>query len=60
MNEPARMGSRDARTQLGRLVDQAHFTGQHVILTKSDEARAVLVPYTWWEQATRLTEDDDQ
>ncbi|MET7713768.1 type II toxin-antitoxin system Phd/YefM family antitoxin [Streptomyces sp. NPDC005407] len=52
MSEPIRMGSRDARAQLGRLVDEAHFNGQQVVLTKNEEPRAVLVPYAWWQQAT--------
>lgn len=49
MNDTERMGTRDARAELGHLVDAAHFQGRHTILTKSDEPRAVLVPYTWWE-----------
>jgi prevent-host-death family protein len=48
MTEPMSMGTRDARAELGRLVDEAHFRNQHVILTKNDQPRAVLVPYEWW------------
>lgn len=57
MSEPIQMGSRDARAQLGRLVDEAHFNGQQVVLTKNEEPRAVLVPYAWWQQATGVAED---
>ena len=49
MNGEKSMGTRDARAKLGHLVDEAHFRGQHVILTKNDEPRAVLVPYEWWK-----------
>jgi len=28
----------------------AHYAGQHTILTKNDEPRAVLVPYEWWRE----------
>jgi prevent-host-death family protein len=49
MSDTKSMGTRDARTELGRLVDEAHFRDQHVILTKNDEPRAVLVPYAWWQ-----------
>lgn len=54
MTEQKRMGTRDARAELGRLVDEAHFRNQHVIITKNEEPRAVLVPYEWWaEQQAR-------
>lgn len=48
MSDTRTLGSRDARAELGHLIDQAHYTGKHVILTKSDEPRAVLVSYEWW------------
>ncbi|MFV2097626.1 type II toxin-antitoxin system Phd/YefM family antitoxin [Micromonospora sp. LOL_014] len=44
------MGARAARPELGKLVDAAHYVGQHTIITKSGEPRAVLVPYEWWSQ----------
>ncbi|WP_326798710.1 type II toxin-antitoxin system Phd/YefM family antitoxin [Streptomyces sp. NBC_01808] len=50
MSDTRSIGSRDARAELGRLIDEAHYTGKHVILTKSDEPRAVLVPYSWWQE----------
>jgi len=36
------------RSELGGLVDAAHYAGQHTVLTKNDQPRAVLVPYQWW------------
>lgn len=56
MSDEKRMGTRDARAELGRLVDEAHFRGRHTILTKSDQPRAVLVPYEWWQEKQTQTE----
>lgn len=56
MTDIQRLGTRDARAELGRLVDEAHFRGQHVILTKNEEPRAVLVPYEWWLAQQAQTE----
>jgi prevent-host-death family protein len=50
MDEPHTIGARDARPELGKLVDAAHYAGQHTIITKSGDPRAVLVPYKWWSQ----------
>jgi prevent-host-death family protein len=50
MADVKNMGTRDARAELGRLVDEAHFRNSHVILTKNEEPRAVLVPYAWWKE----------
>jgi len=33
----------EARADLGKLIDAARYGGQHTILTKSDQPRAVLV-----------------
>lgn len=38
------------RDQLGRRIDQAHYQGEHTIVRKNGEPRAVLVPYKWWEE----------
>jgi hypothetical protein len=46
--------SADARKEIGKLIDAAHYAGQHTILAKNDEPRAVLVPYRWYiEQQKR-------
>ena len=31
-------------------IDAAHYAGQHTVITKAAEPRAVLVPYEWWSQ----------
>jgi antitoxin (DNA-binding transcriptional repressor) of toxin-antitoxin stability system len=38
----------DARKEIGKLVDAAHYAGHHTILAKNEEPRAVLVPYRWY------------
>lgn len=43
-----RMGVRELREHLGRRVDAAHFLGEHTVIEKTGEPRAVLVPYSWW------------
>ncbi|WP_406215018.1 type II toxin-antitoxin system Phd/YefM family antitoxin [Streptomyces decoyicus] len=48
MSDESRVGVRDARNQLGRLVDEAYYQGTATVLTKNDEPRAVLVPYDWY------------
>lgn len=50
MSETRTSGARDARPDLGKLVDTAHYAGQHTVITKAGEPRAVLVPYEWWSQ----------
>ena len=50
MAETHTIGARDARPELGKLIDAAHYAGQHTILTKNEQPRAVLVPYEWWRQ----------
>ncbi len=48
------IGARDARPELGKLIDAAHYAGQHTVITKAGEPRAVLVPYEWYiEQQNR-------
>ncbi len=43
-----RIGIAELRDQLGRRVDAAHFLGEHTIVEKNGEPRAVLVPYGEW------------
>jgi prevent-host-death family protein len=43
-----RIGVAEARDQLGRLVDAAHFLGEPTVIEKNGEPRAVLVPYAQW------------
>lgn len=50
MDDTPAVGAREARAELGKLIDAAHYGGQHTILTKSDQPRAVLVPYEWWRE----------
>lgn len=53
MNDPVRMGIRDFRVHVAKRVEAAHFQDEPTVITKNDEARAVLVPYAWYEaQAT--------
>lgn len=44
------IGVRELREQLGKRVDGAHFRGEHTVIEKTGEPRAVLVPYDWWRQ----------
>ncbi|GAA0563589.1 hypothetical protein GCM10009546_27300 [Actinomadura livida] len=44
-----RLATNELRAQLGRRIDNAHFKGEHVIVDKNGEPRAVLVPYDWWQ-----------
>ncbi|MFE7330794.1 type II toxin-antitoxin system Phd/YefM family antitoxin [Streptomyces sp. NPDC057565] len=46
------IGVRELREQLGRRVDAAHFHQQQVVVEKNGEPRAVLVPYSWWQEQT--------
>jgi prevent-host-death family protein len=45
----------DARREIGKLVDAAHYAGQHTILAKNEQPRAVLVPYEWWREQKNRT-----
>ena len=46
--EPRSINASDARAELGKLVDSAHYGGEHIVITKGGEPRVVLVPYEWW------------
>lgn len=50
MSETPQVAVSDARKEIGKLIDAAHYAGQHTILAKNDEPRAVLVPYEWWRE----------
>jgi len=50
MSDTHTIGARDARPELGKLIDAAHYADQHTVITKAGEPRAVLVPYKWWSQ----------
>lgn len=45
------MGIKDLRSNLGNRVDAAYFLGESTVVTKNDQARAVLVPHGWYEKA---------
>jgi prevent-host-death family protein len=45
-----RISTNDLRTQLGRRIDEAHYRGEHLVIEKNGEPRAVLVPYEWWAE----------
>lgn len=45
-----RIATADLRNQIGRRIDNAHFRGEHLIIEKNGEPRAVLVPYSWWKE----------
>lgn len=53
-----RVATNDLRSQLGRRIDEAHFRGDHLIVEKNGEPRAVLVPYAWWLHHQENVEDD--
>ncbi|WP_433727175.1 type II toxin-antitoxin system Phd/YefM family antitoxin [Actinoplanes sp. CA-051413] len=54
MSETPQVAVSDARKEIGKLIDAAHYAGQHTVLAKNDEPRAVLVPYRWYiEQQNR-------
>ncbi len=53
--EPKTMAVRAVRNQLGKRVDAAHYGGEATVVTINGEMRAVIVPYSWWEQ--RRAED---
>lgn len=48
MSEENQIGIRDARSQLGRLVDEAYFRHEVTVVTKNEQPRAALVPYDWY------------
>ena len=48
MDNTQTIGAREARPELGALIDAAHYAGQHTIITKAGKPRAVLVPYEWY------------
>ncbi|NMO56479.1 type II toxin-antitoxin system Phd/YefM family antitoxin [Actinoplanes sp. TBRC 11911] len=50
MDDTQTIGAREARPELGKLIDAAHYGGQHTVITKAGQPRAVLVPYEWWSQ----------
>ncbi|MGW4422603.1 hypothetical protein [Streptosporangium sp. NPDC004631] len=52
-----RIGTNELRNQLGRRIDNAHFRGHHLVVEKSGEPRAVLVPYDWWVERQGTRED---
>jgi prevent-host-death family protein len=54
-----RMGVAEAREQLGRLVDAAHFLGEPTVIEKNGEPRAVLVPYAEWAAARQAAPESD-
>jgi prevent-host-death family protein len=55
------IGTNEARADLGRLIDAAHYAGEETIITKKGERRAVLVPYAWWkEQRAKLDPPDGE
>lgn len=43
---------RDARNQLGKLVDAAHYDTQATIITRHDRPHAVLISYQHYQQLT--------
>jgi hypothetical protein len=54
MSETPQVAVSDARKEIGKLIDAAHYAEQHTILAKNDEPRAALVPYQWYiEQQNR-------
>lgn len=55
MTDTPQIAVSDARKDLGKLVDAAHYAGQHTILTKNEQPRAVLVPYQWWQEQQNHT-----
>lgn len=42
----------EAREELGRLVDAAHFAGDATVVTKNGEPRAAIVPYAWYRETS--------
>lgn len=41
------MGVRDLRSDLAHRVEAAFFRGEVTVVTKNDEPRAALIPYSW-------------
>ncbi|MDX3067153.1 type II toxin-antitoxin system Phd/YefM family antitoxin [Streptomyces sp. ND04-05B] len=50
------IGVRDLREQLGKKVDEVFFRGQPIVIERSGEPRAALVPYEWL--ASKAGEED--
>ncbi len=50
--ESKTMAIRAVRDQLGKRVDAAHDGSEATVVTTNGEARAVIVPYSWWKHAT--------
>jgi hypothetical protein len=42
------MPLREVRDSLGKRVDAAHYGQEFTVITKAEEPRAVLVPYSWF------------
>lgn len=49
------MGVAEARDQIGRLVDAAHFLGEPTVIEKNGEPRAVLIAYAEWTASRQAT-----
>ena len=45
-----KMGIVELRPVLGDRVDAAYFQGEPTVVTKNDKPRAILAPYTWFEE----------
>lgn len=54
-----RIATADLRNQIGRRIDNAHFKGEHLVIEKNGEPRAVLVPFSWWKEYRAHTEASD-
>lgn len=51
------VGVEQARGELGRLVDIAHFQNECTVITKNGEPRAVVVPFEWYRVAESRRQD---
>ncbi|MFI8459112.1 type II toxin-antitoxin system prevent-host-death family antitoxin [Kitasatospora sp. NPDC085464] len=54
----ATMGIREARNELGRLVEEAHFQNAPTVLTHYGEPRAVLVSHAWYLRACQALNEE--
>lgn len=54
MTDTPQIAVSEARKELGKLVDAAHYADERTILAKNDQPRAVIVSYRWYiEQQNR-------
>lgn len=50
VSDTPHMGIKELRSDLGHRVDAAHFLGEHTVIEKNGEPRAVIISYAQWQE----------